>query len=1032
MPVLKDHYYRLASEQPKERLEAASALLLELTQQNEKEDWDYALNRLTKGLITTRQSARFGFSLALTELIRALVADKSELTIVEYLDLLVSTTGVKLSMKGKEMRSVLFGRLFGLHALINSGVLLSATEMGPHSRFVAILVELAGTKSWLRETAMFTCCQYVKLVNESSLTIASDIKLQVLQAVNDNNLNLSTEGVAVYLAVDDTVLALGIENPRPNWKHGHPFAKGNTATLAKALKDVDVVEEPDVEDTPKKKLSQKGSWQPRIPFVWDMILEHYNGADEELDETIKGKKRSKSSEKKSKKKQKKEQESSSSSDISLGEFWKAAVDETFFSEKSSHERKYWGFEIFNKFCRNLGSTQSISCLITPNFMRTLINQNAQQNRMLNKIASKTISTIIDVSKNDSEKGYQLLNSLLDESNGGRWNFDALSKSKTIDTLFSIKMLSPQLDKVVSLLKSIIEKNKKNENVLKWAADKFLLVVRTHKEQLEEDYRIFDDILKFILRLALFKPIEEDELEIGEKVSAIFTDKLNSMLSEFISVQRQGKMSWSYYCCKQLQLFEDQGLELYNGFDEELTSVKNETMALLDSFKDLTKLHAKKADQFYCFELLFSMVLIQFYTGDEEAVQVLNELKLCYEDIFVNDPDDEKLVDSSVVLTEVLLLFVSRKSTLLKKFSCIVWEKYLCRGLDNNDKPVLGDDSFQLLFNILVARENKQGQKALFEGEDEFASDNEKEDEHSHEEDDNDKEEENEESSSNESESSDEDADDEDDDANENDDELTDENEGNGDQVSKVDMETNKKLAAALGMPTEESGEVKFEDLSSDEGSDYESDSMDDEDMMAMDDQLSKIFKERQDALASIETGNKRKADVVEAKEQVIFFKNRVLDLLEIFCTVNPNSHFNLEMIKPLITLIGLTLDKNLGNKAHKLIKMKISKSKVDDIEVFCSTPEERDEYFESLRGLLDWIHQQVRSTKSTNQSHLLACNQSSIIVAKTLVRLEPQSLDAIIDTYSETMKIWAKNPKSIAQPSLFFDFINWLNSKRGN
>ncbi|KAG7195804.1 DNA-directed DNA polymerase [Scheffersomyces spartinae] len=1028
MPVLKDHYYRLASEQPKERLEAATALVQELTNENEKEDWDYALNRLTKGLITTRQSARFGFSLALTEIIRALITDKCELTIVEYLDLLVNTTGVKLSMKGKEMRSVLFGRLFGLHALINSGVLLSATDIEPHTRFISILVELAGTKSWLRETAMFTCCQYVRLVNDSTLEITDEIKVQVLQAVNDNNLNLSTEGVAIYLVVDDSTLAQNILNPRPNWKSGHPFAKGNTSVLAKALKDVDVVEDIDAEESPKKKLSQKGSWQPRIPFVWDMILEHYNKYqdDEQLEETVKGKKRSKSENKKSKKKQKKIQESSSSSssDISIGEFWKAAVDETFFSEKSSHERKYWGFDIFNKFCKNLNSKMPVCCLITPNFMRTLINQNAQQNRMLNKIASKTITTIIEVSKSDSEKGFQLLTALVDESKGGRWNFDALSKSKTVDTLLSMKMLSLQLNQVVVLLKSIIEKNKQNENVLKWAADKFLLVVRTHKEQLEDDYRIFDDILNFILRLALFKSIDKTELETGEKLSSIFIEKLNSMLSEFISVQRQGTMSWSFYCCKQIQLFEEQGLELYTELDEELNAVKSETMILLDSFKDLSKLHAKKADQFYCFELLFSMVLVQLYTGDEEAVQVLNELKLCYEDIFVKDPNDEKLVDSSVVLTEVLLLFVSRKSTLLKKFSCIVWEKYLCRGVDSLGKPVLGADSFQLLYNILIARENKQGQKTLFEGGDEFVSENEagsrSEDDDSN------------------LESSDEEGDDEEEEE-ENDveeEEKDDDNDdsANGDQLSKVDLETNKKLAAALGMPTQESGEIKFEDLSSDEGSDYESDSMDDEDMMAMDDQLSKIFKERQDALSSIETGNKRKADVVEAKEQVIFFKNRVLDLLEIFITVNPNSHFNLDMIKPLITLIGLTLDKNLGNKAHKLIKMKLGKCKVDeeDIKLFFTTQEERDLYLDSLVQLVEWIHEQLRSTKSTNQSHLLACNQSSLIVCKTLVRLNPHSLDTIIDIYSETMKIWAKSPKSIGQPSLFFDFINWLNSKRNN
>ncbi|KAM9912575.1 hypothetical protein OXX80_014298, partial [Metschnikowia pulcherrima] len=73
MSVSRDHYYTLASEVPQERLEAATKLLSELSEVNKTEEWDYALNRLIKGLTTSRQSARFGFSMALTEVVRELV-----------------------------------------------------------------------------------------------------------------------------------------------------------------------------------------------------------------------------------------------------------------------------------------------------------------------------------------------------------------------------------------------------------------------------------------------------------------------------------------------------------------------------------------------------------------------------------------------------------------------------------------------------------------------------------------------------------------------------------------------------------------------------------------------------------------------------------------------------------------------------------------------------------------------------------------------------------------------------------------------
>lgn len=106
---------------------------------------------------------------------------------------------------------------------------------------------------------------------------------------------------------------------------------------------------------------------------------------------------------------------------------------------------------------------------------------------------------------------------------------------------------------------------------------------------------------------------------------------------------------------------------------------------------------------------------------------------------------------------------------------------------------------------------------------------------------------------------------------------------NEDTITEIDKQTNLKLAQALGIPTKESGEVKFDeldDLSSND--DYESDSMDDEQMMAMDDQLSKIFKQRQDTITNLATGNKRKLEVLEAKENMIFFQESSIRFIRDF------------------------------------------------------------------------------------------------------------------------------------------------------
>ena len=71
--------------------------------------------------------------------------------------------------------------------------------------------------------------------------------------------------------------------------------------------------------------------------------------------------------------------------------------------------------------------------------------------------------------------------------------------------------------------------------------------------------------------------------------------------------------------------------------------------------------------------MFSMCLIQLYMEDEETIQVINELKLVFENQFTtankdeNEEDDNK-VDDNLVLTEIVLSFISRKSTLFKNVS----------------------------------------------------------------------------------------------------------------------------------------------------------------------------------------------------------------------------------------------------------------------------------------------------------------------------------------------------------------------------
>lgn len=112
-------------------------------------DVSYAVRRLLRGLPSSRQGARQGFSLALTELLSVMECITTKLV----LDLLCQYTERAGGMSGEETRDMLFGRLFGIMAIVGSGLMArpDATTTDDVIRMVDLVAEIAGTKSYLNE-----------------------------------------------------------------------------------------------------------------------------------------------------------------------------------------------------------------------------------------------------------------------------------------------------------------------------------------------------------------------------------------------------------------------------------------------------------------------------------------------------------------------------------------------------------------------------------------------------------------------------------------------------------------------------------------------------------------------------------------------------------------------------------------------------------------------------------------------------------------------------------------------------------------
>lgn len=1013
MKVNRDLFYKIASDLPEERLESVIALikdlnLLELPQGNQ--EWSYVVNRLVKGLTSDRSSARLGFSLCLTEVLNLALVKKPEClqNIDMYLNLIVE--GVeqvddKKIKKGKDERSILFGKLFGLQILLSEPVF---TKIFLHNdansinfkfidTFLDMLIDLAKRKNWIQEPTLFTIFQLVEKLTPS---IDSNFIQLLLSKFDDNNLTMTCEGLAIYLFLwknDFNLTNLDIQFNNLHWKNNNPFAKGNLPSLMNVLKNASV----ETNDSTNSSSKVNTNWSPRLHFVWDILL--YSLFNTIHEPALK----------KSKKNNKSKSKISQKDYIEFPEFWQSIVDESFFNDKSSSERKYIGFNILIKVLP-LIPKKEIDFLFTKNLMRCTINQSNDAKRHLHKISQKLLITLLNVCAENPNKVVPIINNLL-FSEFGSMNFDKLTKTKTINKLLSIEgsnlleLFKCFTDKLVDGNHKVSQEDQEQDldkNMIRFLLDSCLHVVRNHKNNLKDHTQsiILEPLLLPIIKNSFFCKYHD------ESINELYHEKLYSILSELSIVPTNDSHSWQYYTVTTiLDLETNKNVKLNLQLDEQLSNQKQAAIDILNKIAKNSDVASRGL------ESLLTMSILQLFMGDMDSMDTIAEL--CN---FYNENESMSLVG----ITEILLGFFAQKKSVLTKTSLLVWEQFISKVSKNE---------LNLLLDVLTTRENKQGFAQLFEGADEFEIvDEENENKNPDEEDEDDFEDED---LMNSDSSSDDDSESESDSNSESDSSRI--SSSDGDNTKTIDKEATSALVKALNLPEniiDENGDVKFDEL--DELSDDEEaeESMDDEQMMALDDQLSQIFKHRKDALSNVTTGHKRKLEVKDSRESVIAFKHKILDMLTIYIKYLEKLDSSDEkesdklnnvilFFEPIITCIQTTLDRSLAEKSAKLLKTKIIKIKI---------PELNDD--DQVWAILEKVHNEFLLTTKPGQHnnvYFSICSNISIYLSKLLVEKnddKQETYDKIIDIYANTVKQWLTQGKVGVTP--FIDFINWLSSKR--
>jgi len=480
--------------------------------------------------------------------------------------------------------------------------------------------------------------------------------------------------------------------------------------------------------------------------------------------------------------------------------------------------------------------------------------------------------------------------------------------------------------------------------------------------------------------------------LSEKSRDLFRNRLTSIFTRLVT-----DLTGYFYPCSVLYNdgFSPDGVEM----DKDITKVKEDALSTLEkilkkSKKDNTK--KSKADNkapLQALALLYSLVIFQLYNSEIEAVSILDELKLCYDKLIrhkKNDEDDSE-VDATEVLVELLLSLVSKPSALLRRVAQHVFQAFI---------GDITEGGLQLMTDVLESGESLRGQQELFDQQPEDGEEVSDNEEGSDDEDiemDSDVEVIDTTGALNGhliNDSSSEDSDS--DSAEELDD---DESEFKNDtEVQKL----NDALALALGTNS----------LDPDaEQSDSDAD-MTDSEMMALDSKLVEIFSQRK------KMPNK-KQEQKDAKETMINFKSRVLDLLEIYVKNQASNPLSLGLLIPMLKLIRTTNTKLLADKAHGII-------------VFLQKAS-RDANKDGMSGisidaqleLIKAIHLEAQNDQS--QRFAKAASSAALLIVSNIWRADRESLESIAAVYTEMMVARAKGEIEI-HPEMQTGWLNWLIS----
>lgn len=653
-----------------------------------------------------------------------------------------------------------------------------------------------------------------------------------------------------------------------------------------------------------------------------------------------------------------------------------------FSRSATDGQKFKGFMVFQKMLEGLvDEAAHVECLFSKNLTLCLMNQAAKEDRYLHRAALKALKATEAVVSSHPDALIPILKSILGKH--GAFNFDQRTSTKTVDKLLQ-NITERTGREVLDIIKKPLSTLAKLENA------QAVSTLRVYVDYLSktlnacsgQDQAAFSTALQDLSQMAYSRPENIPQEALTEQIQELCRTRLES---SFAKLTRQKEDYASL--CDAVSAIDPDSVAMTEEIQD---SVKEALARMQKLLKRKTKTENEKSLA-QGLALLHAVSIFQLYNEDPDAMEVLNDLAQYSDRLKKGKSGDDE--GSSELLVEILLSMVARPSSLMRQVSQQVFDAFTRQ---------ISAPGLELLFGPLGSDESTKGQKELFNTEDDEMEVDEDEEGSSVDEDDSvieidsdvefvDLNGENGEDGS--------------DDEDEDEDEEEEEGE-NGEKQGPIDLD---ELVGNI---------LKSHRLDKDnEAESSESDAdMSDSEMLALDEKLAEVFKQRVKARPD---SKKQKKD---AKQSVVNFKHRILDLLDIYVKNETLQPLTFSLLRPLLNLMRTTNTKPLAARACEIILnyqkgLKKARGNKEEAE----SPDGDD-----LLTLLLEVHAEAGMDNA--HAYTRAASAASLIVASTLFATDKTRIKEIAAAYAKTQSEWVLGEAKL-QTSFFADWNNWCQNQ---